>query len=741
MSLPIEDQNIVDSPFHELLGERYLAYAMSTIMSRSLPDVRDGLKPVHRRLLYAMMQLKLDPTGGFKKCARVVGDVIGKYHPHGDTAVYDAMVRLAQYFAVRYPLVDGQGNFGSIDGDNPAAMRYTEARLTEFAIALLDGINEDTVDFTPTYDGSDDEPVVLPAAYPNLLANGTEGIAVGMATSIPPHNIGELCSGLVALIDKKSTTVEELITNHIAGPDFPTGGVIIEAQQSLIETYSKGKGAIRIRAAWHKEDLGRGNWRIIVTEMPYQVQKSRLIEKIADLYKDKKLPLLGNIQDESAEDIRLVLEPKSKTTPPELLMESLFKLSDLEVRFNLNLNVVTAAGVPQVLDIKSALQQFLDHRLIVLERRSRYRLAKIEHRLEILDGLLIAYLNIDEVIRIIREEDEPKAVMMAKWSLSEVQVEAILNMRLRSLRKLEEFEIRSEHDELSKERDELMELLADEGKMWRKVRSEIKEIGKRFGDKNPIGERRSKFGDAPAEIEVSADAFLPKEPITVLLSKMGWIRAVKGHNQGEDAKYKDGDKEKFRINCYSNDKLLIMASNGKIFTIGADKLATGRGFGDPLRLLADIDADSDICAIIPHVKGQETILATIKGKGFIADADDLLAQTKSGKQVLNVKDGDRAKYIKPITDGDSHIAVVGTHRRLLVFSMAELPKMKKGQGVILQRYQAAELADIISFNSDNGLVWQLGEKTRTEPDITPWLGKRGSSGRVPPKGFPRNNRF
>lgn len=726
--------------FKDALGERYLAYAMSTITSRSLPDVRDGLKPVHRRLLWAMLQLRLDPNSGFKKCARVVGDVIGKYHPHGDVAVYDTMVRLAQSFAVRYPLVEGQGNFGSIDGDNAAAMRYTESRLTDAAMALLEGIKDNTVDFRPTYDGSEEEPVVLPAAFPNLLANGSEGIAVGMATSIPPHNVGELCDALLHLIDKPKCTTTDLM-EYVQGPDFPTGGIIVEPRENILNAYETGRGAFRTRAKWEVEKLSHGLYQIVITEIPYQVQKSRLIEKMAELFRNKKLPLLGHIRDESAEDIRLVLEPKTRQVDPEMLMESLFRVTELESRFNMNMNVLTAAGVPQVLGLKEVLRAFLDHRHEVLVRRSEHRLGEIARRLEILGGLLIAYLNIDEVIRIIREEDDPKAKMMKKWKLTELQVEAILNMRLRQLRKLEEFEIRSEHDSLSKEQAALQALLASESKKWKAIAKEIADIKKRFGQETILGARRTHFGAAPEGKVISIEAFVEKEPITVLYSEKGWVRALKGHNQ-ETSDYKEGDSEKFRFNAYTTDKILFFATHGRCYTVMGDKLPRGRGHGEPIRLMIDLENDQDIISASVFEAGQKYLLASSIGKGFIIPSEDLVAQTKNGRQVLSVPEKSEAVVFRMLPAEATHIACVGSSRKLLVFPLDQMVEMKKGQGVTLQKFKDGKLTDAIAFNIANGLSWPQGDnRTRTEADVSPWLGNRAGQGKLPPQGFPRSNRF
>jgi len=736
---PVKNDQINLVSFRTTLEEKYLAYALSTITARSLPDVRDGLKPVHRRLLYAMLLLKLDPKSGYKKCARVVGDVIGKYHPHGDVAVYEAMVRLAQTFAVRYTLVEGQGNFGSVDGDNAAAMRYTEARLTDVAMTLLEGIDENTVDFRPTYDGSEEEPVVLPSAFPNLLANGSEGIAVGMATSIPPHNVGELCDALIYLIEKPDCAVKNLVT-RIPGPDFPTGGLIVENADNIRTAYETGRGSIRIRAKWVKEELSHGMYQIVITEIPYQVQKSRLIEKIAELFKEKKLTFLGNIRDESAEEIRIVLEPKNRSVDPEMLMESLFKITELETRFNMNMNVLDAKGAPRVMNLKEILQSFLDHRIEVLVRRTQFRLDKIAHRLEILAGLLIAYLNLDEVIRIIRTEDEPKPIMMKKWKLTDIQVEAILNMRLRSLRKLEEFEIRGEHDELSKEQKELKSLLASDEKKWLKIDSEIKDIKTRFGAKTALGKRRTQFAEAPVGKIIDIEAFVEKEPITILCSKMGWIRAVKGHQADvSDMKYKEGDEERFQLLTQTTDKLLIFSSDGRFYTLQADKIPRGKGQGEPVRLMIDMENDADIVNIMIYTEGSQFLVATSAGKGFVVEAGEVMAQTRSGKQILSVTEGHKAIACVP-AEGD-HVAVIGDNRKLLVFPRTQIPPMKKGQGVALQKYKDGGLSDVQTFNIKEGLTWALGGKVRVETALSPWLGNRADAGRLPPTGFPRTNKF
>ncbi|AVM73667.1 DNA topoisomerase IV subunit A [Magnetospirillum gryphiswaldense] len=740
MTQPAVSGDIRDTSLSEALGERYLAYAMSTIVSRSLPDVRDGLKPVHRRLLFAMRQLKLDPEGGFKKCARVVGDVIGKYHPHGDMSVYDAMVRLAQDFAVRYPLVEGQGNFGNIDGDNAAAMRYTEAKLTAVAAALMENLDDDTVDFRPTYDGSEEEPVVMPAAFPNLLANGAAGIAVGMATNIPPHNVGEICNALTHLIAAPDCPVDDLV-RHMPGPDFPTGGVLVESQASIHEAYRSGRGSFRLRAKWEVEKLSHGLYQIIVTEIPYQVQKSKVIEKIAELLNEKKLPLLADIRDESAEDVRVVLEPRNRTVEAEMLMEQLFRQTDLEVRVSLNMNVLDRDAVPSVMNLKQVLQAFLDHRMEVLERRSRFRLDKIERRLEVLEGYLVAYLNLDEVIRIIREEDEPKAVMMRTFGLTEVQTEAILNMRLRSLRKLEEFEIRKEHDQLSAEKSDLEALLADESRRWSTIAAQVAATRKAFGPGTPLGDRRTQLADAPSAVVVPIEAFVEREPITLLLSEKGWIRAMKGHvDQLDGVKFKEGDQLKLALKAETTDKLLVFTSDGRFYTIGGDKLPSGRGFGEPLRLMIDMANDAEVLCVFAHKPGRKLLLSSSGGRGFIVEEAEVLAQTKAGKMVLNLGDeGEKAAFCLP-AEGDA-VAIIGDNRKLLVFMAEEIPVMARGRGVLLQKYRDGGVADIKVFTLADGLSWKSGERTRTEQDLTPWLGKRASVGRLPPTGFPRANKF
>ncbi len=732
---PIEPVNL-----RQALEERYLAYALSTIMHRALPDVRDGLKPVHRRLLYAMRQLRLDPDGGFKKCARVVGDVIGKFHPHGDQAVYDALVRLAQSFAVRYPLVDGQGNFGNIDGDNAAAMRYTEARLTDIASALLDGIDEDTVDFRETYDGEEKEPVVLPANFPNVLANGASGIAVGMATNIPPHNAGELCDAALHLIKFPRATIEKLV-EFVPGPDFPTGGIVVESRDSILEAYNTGRGSFKVRARWAKETTGRGSYQIVVTEIPYQVQKSRLIEKIAELIQSKKLTLLGDVRDESDENIRLVLEPRSRSVDPVILMESLFKLTDLESRVSLNMNVLSHGQVPNVLGLRQVLLEWLDHRKQVLVRRTTFRLKKIEHRLEVLDGYLIAYLNLDEVIRIIREENDAKKSLIRAFDLSDVQAEAILNMRLRSLRKLEEIEIKTEHSDLTEERKQLKGLLKSDNKQWSHIAEEIKKTRKQSGKETEIGRRRSTFEEAPeGDFDISS-AMIEKEPMTVVLSEKGWIRGLKGHTDDIDSlKFKAGDRLKRAVKALTTDKIVLFASNGKFYTIGADILPGGRGHGEPVRLMVDLDAGHEIVQIFVNKPGRKLLVASTSGYGFVVSENDIVASTRKGKQVLNVNGADEAATCAPVI-GDS-IAVIGENRKLLIFPLSELNEMSRGRGIRLQRYKDGGLSDAKVFSLKDGLTWvDSSDRKWTVTDLMDWQGSRAQAGRLPPKGFPRNNKF
>ena len=747
VAMPDGAGDIRDVRLTEALEERYLSYALSTIMSRSLPDVRDGLKPVHRRLLYAMRQLRLDPGSGFKKSARVVGDVLGKFHPHSEQAIYDALVRLAQEFSLRYPLIDGQGNFGNIDGDNAAAMRYTEARLTEVATALLDGIDEDAVDFRPTYDGEAQEPVVLPAAFPNLLANGAQGIAVGMATSIPPHNVAEICAALLHLIKTPKATIGKLV-ELMPGPDFPTGGVLVEDRAQVVEAYAAGRGSFRLRARWDLEKIKGGGYQVVVTEVPFQVQKSRLIEKIAELLTARKLAMLGDVHDESTDEVRLVLEPKSRNVDPQVLMESLFRQTDLEVRIGLNMNALDADNTPRVMSLRDVLTAFLEHRHVVLVRRTRHRLDKIAHRLEVLEGYLVVFLNLDEVIRIIREEDEPKPALIKRFKLSDVQAEAILNMRLRALRKLEEEGIRTEHAALKAEQSDLKRLLKDAkkplgggGRVWTSIAEDIKALRKRFGPDTDLGRRRTELGEAPAEVVVPLEAVVEREPVTVLCSAKGWIRALKGHVEDvSDAKYKEGDRARFILHAQTTDKLLIFATNGRVYTIGADKLPGGRGYGEPVRLMIDLPNDQDVVNVFVYRSGHGRIVASSDGRGFVVPEDEVVAQTKNGKQVLNVSGDAEAAACRPV-EGDM-VAVIGDNRKLLVFPLDELPVMSRGRGVILQRYKDGGLSDIKTFERDRGLTWSIGAgRTRTETDLMPWLGKRAAAGRLPPKGFPKSKKF
>ncbi|MBI1216606.1 MAG: DNA topoisomerase IV subunit A [Alphaproteobacteria bacterium] len=727
----------------DILSEKYLSYALSTIMSRSLPDVRDGLKPVHRRLLYAMSQLNLKPELSPKKSARVVGDVIGKFHPHGDQSVYDALVRLAQDFAVRYPLVDGQGNFGNIDGDNAAAMRYTEARLTAVAQLLLEGIDEDAVDFRETYDGDGKEPIVMPANFPNLLANGSSGIAVGMATNIPPHNVAELCDALDHLIENKNCEVKDLL-KFVKGPDFPTGGILAEDKASIRNAYETGRGSFRMRAVWHKEDLKGDAWQIVVTEIPYQVQKSRLIEKIADLITSKKLPFLDDVTDESAEDVRVVLTPKNKGIDPELLMAQLYKNSDLESRFSLNMNVLDGGLTPRVMNLKEVLQAFIDHRQDVLVRRSKHRLAHIEHRLEVLGGLLVAYLNIDEVIRIIRNEDEPKAVMIKKFKITEVQAEAILNMRLRSLRKLEEIEIKREEKELKAEKDALEKLIGSNARQMTAIRKQIREIHEMFSPKTELGKRRTNIGKAPDDLEVPVEALIEKEPITVLCSDKGWIRTMKGHlekDKIEGISYKEGDGHKFALHCETTDKLIVFGTNGKFYTLGADKLPSGRGYGEPVRLMIDLQNESDIVTIMKHDPDRKLLVVSDDGRGFVVPEKEILSQTKNGKQCLLVKKGAEARVCYPVAPEDDSVAAIGENRKLLVFPLEQVPEMNRGVGVILQRYKDGGLSDAKTFRLKSGLSFYSAGRERTETNLKAWRGERAQAGCLPPNGFPKSKKF
>jgi len=738
-----DDDNIEPVDLKKALEERYLAYALSTIMNRALPDVRDGLKPVHRRIVHAMRLLRLNPDQGFAKCARIVGEVMGKFHPHGDQSIYDALVRLAQDFSVRYPLVDGQGNFGNIDGDNAAAMRYTEARMTEVSVLLLEGITEDAVDFRPTYNEEDEEPVVLPGAFPNLLANGSSGIAVGMATSIPPHNAAELCDAALHLVDDPAATVAKL-AEFVKGPDFPTGGIIVDDRASILDAYETGRGSFRVRAKWHQEDQGRGTWHLVVTEIPYGVQKARLIEKTAELLMARKLPLLEDIRDESAEDIRVVLVPKSRSVDPGLLMESLFKLTELESRFPLNMNVLSRGKVPNVLSLKDVLQEWLEHRHDVLIRRSRHRLGEIERRLEILGGYLIAYLNIDEVIRIIREEDEPKQVMMARWDLTDVQAEAILNMRLRALRKLEEFEIRKEFDGLSAEKSQIEALLASPAKQWATIKWEIGKVREEYGPQTDIGRRRTEFADAPeVDLDDIAQAMIEREPVTIVVSEKGWLRAMKGHlSDTSTLSFKEGDALKLAFHAQTTDKLLLFTTGGKFYTIGADRLPGGRGHGEPVRIIVDMENDQDIVTVFVHEPERKLLLASYQGNGFVVPEADVVANTRKGRQVMNVKAPDEAKICLAV-EGD-HVAIVGENRKLLVFALAEIPEMTRGKGVRLQKYKDGGVLDLKTFALESGLSWQdSAERTfvKSKEELVEWLGSRASAGRMVPKGFPRTGKF
>ncbi len=727
-------------PLRRAIGDRYLTYALSTIMGRALPDARDGLKPVHRRILYAMRGLKLDPNGAYKKCAKIVGEVMGNYHPHGDQAIYDALARLAQDFNVRYPLVDGQGNFGNIDGDNPAAPRYTEARMTEAAQALMVGLSEDAVNFNPNYDGSEIEPEVLPATYPNLLANGTSGIAVGMATNIAPHNLGELCDAAIHLV-KAPNARDETLLDYIPGPDFPTGGVLVEPRENILEAYRTGRGAFRLRARWELEELGRGQWQIVISEIPYQVQKSKLIEKIAELIQAKRIPILADVRDESAEDVRLVLEPRAKTVDPAVLMETLFKLCDLETRFNLNMNVLIDGRTPKVCSMKEILRAFLDHRREVLQRRSQFRLAKIDRRLEVLEGYIVAFLNLDRVIAIIRYEDEPKPILIAEFDLTDVQAEAILNMRLRNLRKLEEMELRNERDELLIERADLEDLLADEDMQWSRIIEQLRETRKKFGKNAPGGARRTELADAPDVEDVPIEAMIEKEPITVVCSAMGWIRAMKGHiDLAQDLKFKDGDEARFIFHAETTDKILLLGGNGRFYTLPCSQLPGGRGMGEPIRLIVDLPNEAEMVDLFIYKPGCKMLMASSAGDGFVVNSDDVVAQTRSGKQVLNVRGDVKAHVCRPV-QGD-HIACVGENRKVLIFSLDELPEMGRGKGVRLQKYKDGGLNDATTFNLAEGLSWlDPAGRTRTETELSEWVGKRASAGRMAPRGFPRDNKF
>jgi len=738
---------IVEAPFDAALSERYLIYAMSTITARSLPDLRDGLKPVHRRLLWAMRLLKLEPSQGYKKCARVVGDVIGKYHPHGDQSVYDAMVRLAQTFSLRYPLVDGQGNFGNIDGDNAAAYRYTEARLTRTAIELMHGLDEGTVDFKPTYNGEDEEPEVMPGLFPNLLANGASGIAVGMATSIPSHNVHEIIDAATLLIDSPKAEHAEIMA-IIRGPDLATGGTLVDPKSVIDAAYESGRGAMRVRCKWEKEDAeGRGAWQIVVTEIPYQVQKGKLIEQIAQIIADKKLPILADIRDESDEQVRIVLEPKSRAVDPEDLMNALFRMSDLENRFSLNMNVLDKDRVPKVMGIGEVLQHWIVHQIEVLVRRSQHRLDKIAARLELLEGYIIAYLNLDRVIEIIRNHDEPKPMLMDEFKLTDRQAEAILNMRLRSLRKLEEMELRSERDKLLAERDGLEKLIDSPARQKTRLKKDLADLRKLYAEDTELGKRRTMLIEAAPAREISLEAFIEKEPVTVIMSKRGWIKAMKGHAEltnPEAFKFKEGDGPRYAFHAQTTDKLLMACDNGRFYTIGADKLPGARGFGEPVGSMVDLEAGAEpVALMVADMKGK-LLIASTWGRGFICNIADVVAETKKGRQVANLKGDAKLLVVRPVPEGADHVAAIGENRKLVVFSLSEMPEMSKGQGVMLQRYKDGGLSDAIVFRLEEGLSWAMGGdsgRTRTENDLTMWRVARGAAGRLPPTGFPKTGKF
>jgi topoisomerase-4 subunit A len=763
MAITTEDEStdpfdaIVDAPFDSALSERYLVYALSTITARSLPDLRDGLKPVHRRLLWTMRQLKLDPSNAFKKSARVVGEVIGKYHPHGDTAAYDAMVRLAQDFSLRYPLVEGQGNFGNIDGDNAAAYRYTEARLTKTAMELMAGLDDGTVDFIPTYNNEEEEPEIFPGLFPNLLANGSSGIAVGMATSIPSHNVAEIIDATLELIDNPHVEHTRLM-ELFHGPDLPTGGVIVDSSAAIAAAYETGRGSFRVRGRFHAaeaekdedreagiERLGGGQYQLVISEIPYMVQKGKLIEQIAQLIADRKLPILEDVRDESDEQVRIVLVPKSRNVDPELLKESLYKLTDLESRFSLNLNVLDSTRTPMVMGLKELLGHWVVSQIDILQRRAQHRLGKIAERLELVEGYIIAFLNLDRVIEIIRNEDEPKRLMMAEFILTDRQAEAILNMRLRSLRRLEEMELRQERDDLLGEREELETLLGSPARQRTRLKRDLASLRKSYAEDTALGRRRTTIAEAAPTVEFSMDAMIEKEPVTVILSAKGWIRAARGHLQlDQDWKFKEGDGPAFAVHAQTTDKLLLVADNGRVFTLGSDKLPGARGFGEPIRTMLDIDADSATIALLVHRPKAQILLAASNGKGFAAGLDDLLAETRKGRQVVNVKAGVKLAVAHPVGEGHDHVAVVGDNRKLVIFALDELPVMARGQGVALQRYRDGGLADATTLNLEEGLSWTMGGesgRTRTEKDIHMWKVARGAAGRLPPQGFPRDNKF
>jgi topoisomerase IV subunit A len=741
--IPPEPGNVQEIALREALEERYLAYALSTIMHRALPDARDGLKPVHRRILYGMRLLRLDPGAAFKKSAKIVGDVMGNFHPHGDQAIYDALVRLAQDFSSRYPLIDGQGNFGNIDGDNPAAYRYTEARLTEVARLLLDGIDENAVDFRPNYDGQSEEPVVLPAAFPNLLANGAQGIAVGMATAIPPHNAAELCDAALFLIDNPNARSKTLL-KYVPGPDFPTGGLIVDPRESIAEAYATGRGSFRVRARWRTEDTGRGTYVVVITEIPWLVQKTRLIEKMAELYNEKKLPLVGEFRDESTEDVRIVIEPRARTVDPELLMESLFKLTELESRIALNMNVLSKGKVPKVMGLAEVLREWLDHRRDVLVRRSKHRLAQIEHRLEVLGGLLVAYLNLDKVIKIIRSQDEPKPVLMKTFKLTDVQADAILNMRLRNLRKLEEMEINRENKELREEKTAVEKLLRSEKEQWKTIAAQIKEVREAFGPKTPLGKRRTDFAEAPEHDEAAIEeAMVIREPITVVVSEKGWIRALRGHvTDLSGVSFKTDDGPKFSFFAETTSKCLVFATNGRFYTLDASKLPGGRGHGEPIRLYIELEQDGDVVSVFPYQSGRKFIVASSSGRGFVVAEDECLANTRKGKQVLNLKAGEKARAISTV-EGEL-VASIGENRKMVIFPLDQVPEMGRGSGVRLQRYKDGGLSDVKTFKAGEGLTWVDTANrsfTMTMKELSDWRGNRADAGRLAPRGFPKSTKF
>ncbi len=737
---------IVDAPFDSALSQRYLVYALSTITARSLPDVRDGLKPVHRRLLWGMRLLRLDPAAGYKKCARVVGDVMGKYHPHGDASIYDAMVRLAQPFSLRYPLVDGQGNFGNVDGDNAAAMRYTEARLTQAAILLMEGLDEQTVEFKPTYNGEEEEPEVFPGLFPNLLANGAAGIAVGMATSIPPHNVAELIDAAIHLIDQPEGDPREIM-RFVQGPDLPTGGIVVDSAAAIAEAYATGRGSFRVRARWHVEDQGRGTWAAVITEVPYQVPKAKLIEAIASLINDKKLPILADVRDESDAEIRIVLEPRARTVDAQTLMDSLFRLTDLETRVPLNLNVLDKDRTPRVMSLKQALAAWIEHQFEVLLRRSQHRLDKIADRIELLDGYIVAFLNLDRVIQIIRTEDEPKPILMAEFALTDRQAEAILNMRLRSLRKLEEMELRKERDALDKEAADLRALVESPARQRTRLKRDLAKLRQTYGPETDLGHRRTLIEEQGPAREIPLEAMIEREPITVILSQRGWIRAMKGHvdlASAETLKFKEGDGPLFAFHAQTTDKLLLVADTGRVYTLPSDKLPGGRGFGEPVRLMIDLEGDATVVNLLPMRSGEKLLLAASDGKGFVADAQEIVAETRKGRQVVNLRDSAKLKVARPIGEGHDYVGTIGDNRKLVVFPLAELPEMTRGQGTQLQRYRDGGLSDATTFRFADGLTWPMGGESgrmRTETELGPWRAARGAAGRMPPTGFPRDNRF